>query len=89
MSDYDFHRRMIESVFLLMQGSQLGESYQRLKESQGRLNAVIFSSRACGDVELEVANLIRIHPPWYGWNAYSILHGLNFQNLMKQKFDAS
>lgn len=57
---------MIESVFLLMQSSQQGESHQILKECRRRLNIVIFSSRACGDVELEVANLIRIHPAWYG-----------------------
>lgn len=46
------------------ESSQQGESYQILKECRRRLNTVIFSSRACGDVELEVANLIRIHPPW-------------------------
>ncbi|WJZ90301.1 hypothetical protein VitviT2T_009453 [Vitis vinifera] len=46
------------------ESSQQGESYQILKECRRRLNTVIFSSRACGDVELEVANLIRIHPAW-------------------------
>ncbi|XP_034689763.1 uncharacterized protein LOC117917557 isoform X1 [Vitis riparia] len=46
------------------ESSQQGESYQILKECRRRLNTVIFSSRTCGDVELEVANLIRIHPPW-------------------------
>lgn len=34
------------------------------KEDQRKTLTIIFSSRVC-DVELEVGNLIRIHPPWY------------------------
>ncbi|XP_059625705.1 uncharacterized protein LOC132268855 isoform X2 [Cornus florida] len=35
------------------------------KENGERTLTIIFSSKACGDVELEVGNLVRIHPPWY------------------------
>ncbi|KAL2507686.1 hypothetical protein Fot_31333 [Forsythia ovata] len=33
-------------------------------ESGGRTLTIIFNSRICSDVDLEVGNLVRIHPPW-------------------------
>jgi hypothetical protein len=32
----------------------------------GRKTTIIFNPRVCSDVDLEVGNSIRIHPPWYG-----------------------
>ncbi|KMT06087.1 hypothetical protein BVRB_7g164070 isoform A [Beta vulgaris subsp. vulgaris] len=34
------------------------------QENIGKIWTVIFNSRVCGDVDLEVGNLIRIYPPW-------------------------
>ncbi|KAH7864677.1 hypothetical protein Vadar_032527 [Vaccinium darrowii] len=45
------------------EGLQLAESLQMAKEDQRKTLTIIFSSRVC-DIELEVGNLIRIHPPW-------------------------
>ncbi|KAL2945475.1 DNA repair-scaffolding protein [Bienertia sinuspersici] len=33
-------------------------------ENFGKIWTVIFNSKVCGDVDLEVGNLIRIYPPW-------------------------
>ncbi|KAK9282458.1 hypothetical protein L1049_005376 [Liquidambar formosana] len=46
------------------ESSQWPESPQTTRENGGRKITIIFNSRVCGDVELEVGNLIRIHPPW-------------------------
>ncbi|PSS14666.1 Homeotic protein female sterile like [Actinidia chinensis var. chinensis] len=43
---------------------QWGESLLLAKENQRRTLTIIFSSRVCEDVELEVGNVIRIHSPW-------------------------
>ncbi|KAF8392613.1 hypothetical protein HHK36_022960 [Tetracentron sinense] len=43
---------------------QCAESPQQILEYGGKEKTIIFSSRICGDVELEVGNSIRIHPPW-------------------------
>ncbi|KAL9228173.1 hypothetical protein vseg_003781 [Gypsophila vaccaria] len=34
------------------------------QESFQKTWTIIFNSRVCGDVDLEVGNLIRVHPPW-------------------------
>ncbi|KAI4301376.1 hypothetical protein L6164_034661 [Bauhinia variegata] len=39
------------------------DSFKGLK-CDGRERTIIFSPRVCNDVDLEVGNLIRIHPPW-------------------------
>ncbi|XP_077219584.1 kinetochore protein isoform X2 [Tasmannia lanceolata] len=45
--------------------SQGVKSPQKLVHGGGSRNrTIIFSPRICGNVELEVGNLIRIHPPW-------------------------
>ncbi|KAF7152434.1 hypothetical protein RHSIM_Rhsim01G0283000 [Rhododendron simsii] len=46
------------------EGFQLTESLQMAKGAQRRTLTIIFSSRVCEDVELEVGNLICIHSPW-------------------------
>ncbi|XP_058179734.1 uncharacterized protein LOC131298343 isoform X1 [Rhododendron vialii] len=46
------------------EGFQLTESLQMAKGGQRRTLIIIFSSRVCEDVELEVGNLICIHSPW-------------------------
>ncbi|KAL6978415.1 hypothetical protein U1Q18_020082 [Sarracenia purpurea var. burkii] len=43
---------------------ELAKSIQMAKINPRRTLTVIFSSRVCDDVELEVGNLIRIHSPW-------------------------
>ncbi|XP_074355363.1 uncharacterized protein LOC141695033 isoform X1 [Apium graveolens] len=43
--------------------SQLVDNCQ-IELKTGRAYTIMFSSRSCGDVELEVGNLIRIYPPW-------------------------
>ncbi|XP_057252353.1 uncharacterized protein LOC104898961 isoform X3 [Beta vulgaris subsp. vulgaris] len=40
------------------------------QENIGKIWTVIFNSRVCGDVDLEVGNLIRIYPPWVGEDTY-------------------
>lgn len=40
------------------------ESHLETQYMGGRKRTIIFNSRACGDVELEVGNLIRIYHPW-------------------------
>ncbi|XP_021763099.1 uncharacterized protein LOC110727840 [Chenopodium quinoa] len=37
---------------------------QPQQENFGKIWTIIFNSRVCGDVNLEVGNLIRIYPPW-------------------------
>ncbi|CAL5437180.1 unnamed protein product [Camellia sinensis] len=46
------------------ESSEWAETPQMAKENRGRTLTIIFSSRVCDDVELEVGNLIRIHSPW-------------------------
>ncbi|KAA8543127.1 hypothetical protein F0562_021378 [Nyssa sinensis] len=46
------------------ESSHWAESRLMTKENGERTLKIIFSSRVCGDVELEVGNMIRIHPPW-------------------------
>ncbi|XP_028100899.1 uncharacterized protein LOC114300216 isoform X2 [Camellia sinensis] len=46
------------------ESSKWAETPQMAKENRGRTLMIIFSSRVCDDVELEVGNLIRIHSPW-------------------------
>lgn len=36
----------------------------QIERKIGRTTIVIFNSRLCSDIELEVGNLIRIYPPW-------------------------
>ncbi|GFY98730.1 hypothetical protein Acr_13g0001310 [Actinidia rufa] len=43
---------------------QRGESLLLAEENQRRTLTIIFSSRVCEDVELDVGNVIRIHSPW-------------------------
>lgn len=43
--------------------SQLVDNCQ-IELKTGRTYTIMFSSKSCGDVELEVGNLIRIYPPW-------------------------
>ncbi|KAK2990599.1 hypothetical protein RJ640_019879, partial [Escallonia rubra] len=45
------------------EGSEWVDNGKMRPESGGRTLTVIFSSRSCSDVELEVGKLIRIHPP--------------------------
>lgn len=45
--------------------SQQGEKDSPKYHKEGTLRTVIFSSRICGSVELEVGDFVRIHPPWY------------------------
>ncbi|XP_065861305.1 uncharacterized protein [Euphorbia lathyris] len=45
------------------EGFQLLESSQMLLD-RGRRRTVIFNTKVCSDVDLEVGNLICIHPPW-------------------------
>ncbi|KAL2327163.1 hypothetical protein Fmac_020590 [Flemingia macrophylla] len=45
----------------LLQDNSKGVGYGG---SESRQNTIIFSSRVCSNVNLEVGNLIRIHPPW-------------------------
>ncbi|XP_064980014.1 uncharacterized protein LOC135622257 isoform X2 [Musa acuminata AAA Group] len=45
--------------------SQQGENDSPKCHKEGTLRTVIFSSRICGSVELEVGGFVRIHPPWY------------------------
>ncbi|KDP28113.1 hypothetical protein JCGZ_13884 [Jatropha curcas] len=46
-----------------LEDSQLPEGALTVLD-RGRKGTVIFSPRVCSDVELEIGNLIRIHPPW-------------------------
>lgn len=34
-------------------------------DAETRKRTVIFNSKLCNNVELEVGNFVRIHPPWY------------------------
>lgn len=42
----------------------LVNNFHKRKQIGGRTLMVIFSSRVCDDIALEVGNLIRIQPPW-------------------------
>ncbi|CAI9778490.1 unnamed protein product [Fraxinus pennsylvanica] len=46
------------------ESSYWGENLQTEMKSGGRTLTIIFNSRICSDVDLEVGNLIRIHYPW-------------------------
>ncbi|XP_060178838.1 uncharacterized protein LOC132609021 isoform X4 [Lycium barbarum] len=46
------------------EGSECLSNPQKRKDAGGRKLTVIFSSRVCKDVELEIGNVIRIHQPW-------------------------
>ncbi|XP_019053553.1 PREDICTED: uncharacterized protein LOC104599019 isoform X2 [Nelumbo nucifera] len=43
---------------------QCAQNLQGIKGKGDGEKTIIFSSKFCGNVELEVGNLIRIHPPW-------------------------
>ncbi|TKY47872.1 hypothetical protein E2542_SST29933 [Spatholobus suberectus] len=45
----------------LLQDNSKGMGFGGSESSQ---STIIFSPRVCNDVDLEVGNLIRIHPPW-------------------------
>ncbi|KAJ8547441.1 hypothetical protein K7X08_011027 [Anisodus acutangulus] len=46
------------------EGSESLNNPQKRKVTGGRKLTIIFSSRVCKDVELEIGNVIRIHQPW-------------------------
>ncbi|XP_059295221.1 uncharacterized protein LOC132048269 isoform X7 [Lycium ferocissimum] len=46
------------------EGSECPSNPQKRKGTGGRKLTIIFSSRVCKDVELEIGNVIRIHQPW-------------------------
>ncbi|XP_060181032.1 uncharacterized protein LOC132610692 isoform X7 [Lycium barbarum] len=46
------------------EGSECLSNPQKRKGTGGRKLTIIFSSRVCKDVELEIGNVIRIHQPW-------------------------
>lgn len=39
----------------------------------GENRTIIFNPRISSDVDLEVGNFIRIHPPWYGYRISMLL----------------
>lgn len=45
-------------------GSESLSNPQEMKSTGRRKLTIIFSSRICKDVELDVGNVIRIHQPW-------------------------
>ena len=55
----------IEGACLLLQNPTPSGSPQ-IMINGGRKTTIIFNPRVCSDVDLEVGNLICIHPPWYG-----------------------
>ncbi|WCJ21376.1 hypothetical protein M5689_003534 [Euphorbia peplus] len=46
-----------------IEGFQFPESSQTFLD-RGRRRTIIFNTKVCSDVDLEIENLIRIHPPW-------------------------
>ncbi|KAA8543124.1 hypothetical protein F0562_021381 [Nyssa sinensis] len=58
------------------ESSHWAESRLMTKENGERTLKIIFSSRVCGDVELEVGNMIRIHPPWKERGKFEFPRGL-------------
>lgn len=46
------------------EGTQSVDNHHMMKETGERTLTIIFSSRICSDVELEVGKLIRVYPPW-------------------------
>ncbi|KAL3498191.1 hypothetical protein ACH5RR_040923 [Cinchona calisaya] len=46
------------------ENSQLVNNLHMRKQIEERTLTIIFTSRICGHIELEVGNLIRIQPPW-------------------------
>ncbi|XP_019240282.1 PREDICTED: uncharacterized protein LOC109220270 isoform X4 [Nicotiana attenuata] len=53
-----------EEVLGLTIGTECLSNPQKRKGTGGRKLTIIFSSRICKDVELEIGNFIRIHQPW-------------------------
>ena len=47
-----------------LQSLSLSEPFKEMA-NEGMRRTIIFNSRVCNDVDLEVGNCIRIHPPWY------------------------
>lgn len=50
--------------YFCLQGSESLSNPQEMKSTGRRKLTIIFSSRICKDVELDVGNVIRIHQPW-------------------------
>lgn len=44
-----------------------------MENRASNLLTIIFSSRTSGNLEIDVGNLVRIHPPWYAFNLFVIL----------------
>lgn len=42
---------------------------------------VIFSSKICGNVDIEVGKFIRVYPPWY------VLYTLSFDSVVSALFN--
>lgn len=60
--------RSYDAKLIVCQCSLLENEESSLENPQrgnfGKMWRIIFSPRVCGDVDLEVANLVRVHPPW-------------------------
>ncbi|KAG6485843.1 hypothetical protein ZIOFF_054408 [Zingiber officinale] len=52
-------------LFLETFEGQCENDSNKFAERLGNLRTIIFSSKFCSNVELEVGSYIRIHPPWY------------------------
>lgn len=50
--------------YVSLQGSECLSNPQKRKGTGGRKLTIIFNSRICKDIELEIGNFIRIHQPW-------------------------
>ncbi|CAI9300498.1 unnamed protein product [Lactuca saligna] len=52
------------------------------EEEQRKNVSIIFSSRICGDVDLDVGMMVRIHPPWKQVNAKGKQHNTNIITIL-------
>ncbi|KAL7583810.1 hypothetical protein Lser_V15G41594 [Lactuca serriola] len=51
-------------------------------EEQTKNLSIIFSSRICGDVDLDVGMMVRIHPPWKQVNVKGKQHNTNTYTIL-------